>query len=454
MALHMEQSQKQVLSQKMIQSVTILQMSAQELTDYIKEETLSNPVVELEYSVPENKEQERIKKLEWLAGLDEQNRSFYRYDKEDAEENDGIDNLTKRTGEKLEEVLHFQLIGKGYTEREMQIFDYIAGCLDSKGYYTASAPELGAQLNITEKEAEKYLDIMRDLEPAGVCAANLKECLLKQLEKSGKACENEKRIVSEYMELLGKNQLHVIARKLKIPMAEVIEAVREIKNLNPRPAQGFDNGEMLRYVVPDITVVKFQEQFEILINDYSCPVLHISQEYLNMKKSDCGDDVKEYLLKQVRRVEGLQECISRRNATLLSLAKCIIDAQAAFFLHGEKRLKPFRLQEAAEIMGVHESTVSRAVRDKYLQCCWGIFPLSHFFPKGMSQPMEADDLAVSEIKQQIREIIDGENKSKPYSDQKIAEIMEEQKTVISRRTVAKYRESMNIPNCRGRKVFE
>ncbi len=453
MALSMEQSQKQVLSQKMIQSVTMLQMSAQELSEYIKEESLGNPVVDLEYPVLENGDQERIKKLEWLAGLDEQNRAFYRYDKEDAEENSGMNNLAKREDERLEDVLHLQLIGKGYTDREMEIFDYIAGCLDSKGYYTASEEELAEHLHITVEEAGEYLSIMRDLEPAGVCAANLRECLLKQLKKLGGKYKIEEKIITDYMDLLGKNQLHVIARKLKVSLPEVTEAVQRIRELNPKPAQGFDNGEMLRYVVPDIVVVKFQGQLEILLNNYSCPVLRINQDYLNMMRSDCGADVKDYLLRQVRRAEGIQKCISRRNATLLELTKCIIDAQEAFFLRGEMTLKPFRLQEAAGIMGVHESTVSRAVRNKYLQCCWGVFPLSYFFQKGMSVQADAEGMAVSQIKQRIRQIIEGEDKSKPYSDQKISEILEEKETVISRRTVAKYREGMGIPNCRGRKIF-
>ncbi|MCI8291981.1 MAG: RNA polymerase factor sigma-54 [Hespellia sp.] len=452
MSLRLEQSQKQVLSQKMIQSVNILQMSSQELTDYMKQEVLENPVVDLEIKEPMDKEEDRIKKLEWLASLDEQNRSYYRYDKEDIEDNNGMNNLGNRTTESLADVLRAQLLGKGYSDLEMEIFDYIAQCLDSRGYYTAPLSEITGQFQVSEEKAGECLEIMRNLEPAGVCAGSLRDCLLKQLEGQEDS-ELEQEIVSNYMEVLGKNQLHIIAKKLKLPLTSVVEAVSHIRELNPRPAQGFDNGELLRYIVPDVTVVKFKDRFEILLNDYSCPVLHVNQEYLKMMKSDCDQDVKDYLIQKVKRAEGIQQCIHRRSSTLLSLTKCIIDAQKAFFLTGEKALKPFRLQEAAEIMGVHESTVSRAIKGKYLQCCWGIYALSYFFPKGVSQPEDEDSVAVLQIKQKIEQIIESEDKGKPYSDQRIAEFLKEQEIDISRRTVAKYRESMHIANCRGRKIF-
>ena len=167
MSLRLEQSQKQVLSQKMIQSVNILQMSSQELTDYMKQEVLENPVVDLEIKEPMDKEEDRIKKLEWLASLDEQNRSYYRYDKEDIEDNNGMNNLGNRTTESLADVLRAQLLGKGYSDLEMEIFDYIAQCLDSRGYYTAPLSEITGQFQVSEEKAGECLEIMRNLEPAG-----------------------------------------------------------------------------------------------------------------------------------------------------------------------------------------------------------------------------------------------------------------------------------------------
>lgn len=453
MSIRLEQTQKQILSQKMIQSVSILQMSAQELTEYIKEVALENPVVDFEENEPqESKENiERLKKLEWLAGLDEQNRSYYQYDRDDAENDFGVNNVSARASESLEDILHLQLLGGDYTPEEQEIFDYVINCLDSNGYFTVPASELAMVFGVSSEKAEHCLAILRNLEPAGVCASSMQDCLMRQLEKRKDCGEVDRAIVSEYMELLAKNQLHIIAKNLKVPIQAVIEAAARIKELNPRPAQGFDNGEMLRYVVPDITIVKFQGHLEILLNNYSCPVFHVNKDYLNMLKSDCDREVKDYLFHKVKQAEEIQENISRRGSTLMALAKCIVEVQNEFFLTGKKSLKPFRLTDAAERIGCHESTVSRALKDKYLQCCWGIYPLSYFFPKGLGLPEE--EVAVMQVKQKIVKIIEGENKEKPYSDMKIAEILMEQGTELSRRTVAKYREEMNIANCRGRKVF-
>lgn len=451
MSFRLEQTQKQIVSQKMIQSVSILQMSTQELADYIKEVTLENPVLDFDERIPEDKDQERLKKLEWLASLDEQNRSYYQYDHEDAENEKGMNNVAGPIDERLEDVLHLQLLGGMYTDKEQEVFEYIIQCLDSRGYFTVPASEVAKANHVSLEMAERCIAVMRDLEPAGVCAASMQECLLKQLEKRKDCGDLEREIVAGYMELLGKNQLPAIAKSLRVSLADVVQAAGRIRELNPRPAQGFDNGDLMRYVIPDITVVKFQDGFEILLNDYTCPTLHINQEYLAMLKSDCDPEVKEYLFSKVRQAEELQDCISRRSSTLLALARCIVDVQKDFFVYGEKSVKPFRLTDAAERIGCHESTVSRALKDKYLQCCQGIYPLHYFFQKGFSQGQEA--MASLQVKQALAEIIENEDKQKPYSDNKLSELLQEQGMDISRRTVAKYREEMKIANGRERKQF-
>jgi RNA polymerase sigma-54 factor len=456
MGLQLEQSQKQkqVLSQQMIQAVQILQMNMQELTEYMKKEVLDNPVVEIEKAEVPDPREDRIRKLEWLASLDEQNRSFYRYDREAMEENNGLNNLSAASSESLEETLKTQLLGGGYTDLEMEIFNYVAHCLDSRGYFTGTAEEIAGHFQVSEQRAEKYLEIMRDLEPYGVCAADLKGCLLKQIEKREDCGEKEALIVSNYLEMLGKNQLPAIAQKSGMSLEETAEAVERIRSLNPRPAQGFDNGELFRYIVPDVTVVKFQDRFEILLNDYACPVLHINQDYLKMMKSDCGEEVKTYLEDKITRAERIQENVHKRNSTLLALTETILDVQSEFFMTGKNELHPFRIQDAAERMGLHESTISRAVRGKYLQCCWGIYPLYHFFPKGVFCGSGGEgEIATECIKKRIRKLIEKEDPKKPYSDQKISELLKECGMEISRRTVAKYRECMGIKNGRERKQF-
>ena len=450
--LNQKQTQKQILSQRMIQSVEILQMSALELSDYIKEAALENPMMELAHHETEMEVKEQLKKLEWLSRSDEQNKAYYSYDQEE-QERDRMDLLGKRESETLSEALHLQLIGKGYTDREMEIFDYLIHCLDSKGYMTVANEELAQGLGIREEDVRQYLSVLKGLEPAGVCASSLKECLLIQLKQKGYEESTEWEIVDSYMELLGKNQLHNIAKQLKITVEQVKEAVEFIKTLNPRPAQGYDNGEMMRYIVPDITVVMAQEGFEILLNQTAYPDFHVSREYLAMLQDVTEDEVKEYLLQKMRHAKQLSDCVSRRHATLMELAEYIVESQKDFFLYGEKNLKPTRILDAAEGLGIHESTVSRAVKDKYLQCCWGIYPLSYFFSREFVSGEGESNLSSESVKEQLRQVIEAEDKKKPLSDQKLSDAMAKLGITISRRTVTKYREAMGIPNGRERKEF-
>lgn len=439
----------------MVQSVNILQMNTRELTEFIEKESMENPVVELETKNIEQEQEERIRKLEWLSSFDEQNRTYQQYDRDEEEEKDRTGNLSTGDADSLEDVLRLQLMASKYRDYRPEIFEYIIQSLDKRGFFTETAAELAKRFKVRESEAQRHLAAVRDLEPAGVCAESLVESLLKQIEKREDCGETEQIIVSEYLDLLGKNQLHVIAKKMNLSILEIQDAVSKIKTLQPYPSQGFGIDEPVRYVVPDIRIVRVEDHFEISVNDYSYPVLHVSKEYLQMMKSNCGKDVKDYLHGKIKRIEELQECIVRRNNTLYSLAQCILTRQQLFFLTGRQTdLKPYRMQEVAEKLEVHDSTISRAVKDKYLQCKWGIFPLSYFFPKGMSSATYGDeDIAVAEIKQKLKDIIDKENKSKPLSDQKIAEMLAEGGIDISRRTVVKYRESMGIPNSRSRKDF-
>lgn len=485
---NLEQSQRQILSHNMIQSVEILQMNSQELDGYIKELALENPLVELSENRPESKEEDRLKKLEWLSRLDEQNRTYYKYDREDSENTGFLDNVGGRRAESLAEVLHLQLLGKGYSDEEMEAFDFIAQSLDERGFYTAPVSELAEHFHIEEKQAQGYLEIMRGLEPTGVCAASLQECLLTQLEKAfaEEDCVIEKEIVQNCLTQLGKNQLPAIADRLDVSLERVVEARDRIRELNPIPAQGFDTGDVFHYVTPDITIVRFEGQFEILLNDYSYPTIHVNKYYLSLLKTEKDKEVHKYLDEKFKQLEQAQSFISKRGSTLLRLARCILDAQREFFLYGPEELRPYRMKDAAERMEVHESTVSRAVKDKYLQCSWGVFPLSYFFSgaigggspvgrkrrspaeggtdgaaesgagssgSGIAAAEQSAGVAVTRVKGEIRRLIENENKKKPYSDQKLTDLLTGQGFDISRRTVAKYREEMGIGNGRERKQY-
>ncbi len=344
-----------------------------------------------------------------------------------------------------------QLVCNGYSQKELDVFAYIAQCLDANGYFTMEIAELARQLSLTESECRRYLDIMKSLEPTGICASSLQECLLMQLkDQTGTALE--KAIILEHLELLGKNQFPVIAKKLKVSIEKVKKASEHIRQLNPRPADGYGASGYIRYIEPDITVVKFENRFEILLNDYRCPVVHISKDYLQMLKSDCPKDVKNYLQKKISQAEQLSECISQRGNTLMELAEFLVDAQTGFFLNGEQALRPLGLRDAAQKLSIHESTVSRAVKNKYLQCCWGIYPLSFFF-KRRAAGKEDINAAAYLIQKELAQIIAQEDKKHPFNDEKLADLLKAKGYGISRRTAAKYREAMGIANSRERKFF-
>ena len=246
---------------------------------------------------------------------------------------------------------------------------------------------------------------------------------------------------------------HRIVGKLGQPLERIITALERIRELNPFPAQGFDTGEALHYVTPDITIVKFPDRFEILLNQYSYPEIRINKYYLKLLRSDCDRETKTYLNAKLRQIEETREHIARRGSTLMALAEFLLEHQQDFFLHGESRLAPLKMKDAASSIGVHESTISRAVRDKYLQCPWGLFPLSYFFSAGVGGE-DKEQTSARRIKAEIRDLVDQEDSSKPLSDQKICDLLQEKGIAVSRRTVAKYREEMGIGSTRERKSWK
>ena len=423
----------QTLSQKMIQSVKILQMNAQELSDFISELSLENPMVELSSESTSDADEMRLRKLEWLSNLDEQNRAFYKYDREDAEDTGFMSNVSGRRTETLEEVLRLQLLSGHYTPHEMEVFDYIIGSLDDRGFFVLPASHLMEVFNLSEEDARSYLEIMRDLEPAGICAVGPRECLLKQIDrKEDPDWDIERAIISDFLQQLGKNKLPEIAEKLGQPLERI---------------------KALHYVTPDITIVKFPDRFEILLNQYSYPEIRINKYYLKLLRSDCDKETKAYLNSKLKQIEETREHIARRGSTLMALAEFLLEHQQDFFLHGESRLAPLKMKEAAASIGVHESTISRAVRDKYLQCPWGLFPLSYFFSAGVGSE-DKEQTSARRIKAEIRVLVDQEDTAKPLSDQKICDLLQEKGIAVSRRTVAKYREEMGIGSTRERKSWK
>lgn len=453
MDLKLQPVQTQVLSQKMIQSAQILQMSSQELEAYMKEQALENPVIDLDEQYETDSRDEEIRrKIEWLEASDVQNRVYYNNDYTEDGERD-IWNFETDDGETLAEYLMSQLILKDLSKKQLQMAAYIVNCLDEKGYFEDDKAEIATRFDEPVEAVGEVLSVLKGLEPAGICAENLAECLLLQLERSGENTPVLTKIIGEYLELVGKNQLHVIAKKMKLSVETVLEECGKIKGLNPKPAAGFCSRQMLKYITPDVTVVKLGGYYEILLNEYMYPKMSVNTYYKEMLRSDVPDEARTYIGEKVRQAEWVMNCISQRNKTLMQVATAIVDMQEAFFMKGQGHLVPMRQADVAARLSVHESTISRAVRDKYLQCPWGVFPMNYFFSKGIGAQDGHGAVTPEKIRQLMTAIIDGENKQKPYSDRIISEKLSEAGVHISRRTVAKYREEAGIRDAGGRREF-
>ena len=451
--LKLEQKQTQTLSNKMIESLQVLQMSRGELAERLEELYAENPLLELDErgeAAPQPPEAESLKKLEWLARFDEQNAAYMRQEADD-DEDGWLENIAAPQEETLEDSLMEQLAGRGFGDGEMKIFRYIAESLDERGYFTERAGELASRFGIETREAERLLGVMKRLDPPGICAGSLAECLALQLERAG-GCEIEKEIVTHHLEALAKRQHKTIARELKIPVSRVLDALAKIQTLNPKPANGFTDGEPAAYVSPDVTVTVRAGDCRAELNFDAGASLSISRGYLELaRRGDCPDEVRRYIAGKAREIEQISTNIKRRNDTLTELAACIAEEQRDFFVRGRTALRPLRMKTVAEKLGLHESTISRAVSGKYLQCRWGVFSLGYFFTKGYSLEGGGAEIATQQVKEKLRAVIAREDRDKPYSDQKLSEILSVMGIEISRRTVAKYRDELGIADCRARK---
>lgn len=467
MALSLELTQKQTLSTRMLQTLGILQMSAQELEAYIQNASLENPVIELtpgddaSFSFndikPDNsdKRQDILRKLDWLEATDLQNKVYYDEDRDMG--NIDIYSDERAAEETLEDYLKAQLLLKDYSKLEQDILDYILDSLDEKGYLCDSAASIANFFNVPSGIVEKLISDVQALDPAGVCCRDLKECLLIQLHRLDNHDELAINIVTNYLSDVAKNHIDVIARKLKKTTAEVKSACDIIKSLNPKPGSHFSSREQLKYISPDIYVVKTESSFEILVNEYRFPNINISLEYKQLLKDTNDKDVKDYLKEKIGEAETLKSNILNRSDTLSKLAKELVTWQKDFFLHGPGHLAPMKLKDLADKIDVHESTISRAMSGKYLQCIWGIFPLNYFLVSPavskdkLSTNEDASDISSDKAKALLVKLIDEEDKNKPLSDQKLADKMSEMGLDISRRTVNKYRTILGIPDKSGRK---
>ena len=455
MELSMTQKQTQTLSPQMMQSMEILQMGSQELLEYIEEAVQENPVLEREEHYDRNDEFTDLRrKLEWLESTDPQNRYYHQQYSED--ENDPLRNFG--SVEDREENLYYYVLSQ---VRALDLPPETAACaeflvesLNQNGWLDEPLSALAEDLGQPLERLEKALEVVQALEPAGVGARDLSECLCLQLIRRTPVNRLALEIAKTQLDALSKSRYGLIARELKAPQEEVRQACDLIRSLNPRPGTGFAARENLTYINPDIIVVRFPDHFELLANDYYFPTLNISGYYTRLLKESDEAEVKDYLTGKVRQAKWMVRSIEQRRSTLMACAACILELQEPFFRKGPGHLTPMSLADVAGRIGVHESTVSRAVKDKYIQCSVGVYPLSYFFSRSLGSASGGDAASPDAAKALLKKLIGTEDKHKPLSDQKLCQLMGEQGCTLSRRTVAKYRDELHIPSTTGRKLYE
>ena len=456
MELNLSQKQTQTLSPQMMQSMEILQMGSQELLEFIEETTQENPVLEVDEKYDRRDEFDLMRrKLEWLEATDVQNSWYHRQDTE--EDADPMANYggVEDGEEDLYRYVLSQLRMLPLEPDVMAAAVFVVESLNQNGWLDDDVPALAAAFGCPQPVMEQALEAVQGLEPAGVAARNLSECLRLQLLRRGGDCALALRIVEDHLDALARSRFGLIARELGTSAEEVREACALIKTLNPKPGTGFAAREHLTYINPDIIVVSFPDHFEVLANDYFFPSLHMSSYYQQLMKDTDDQEVKDYLTGKVRQAKWVARSIEQRRSTLLACAQCILELQERFFRQGPGHLTPMSLADVAQRLEVHESTVSRAIRDKYLQCSMGVYPLSYFFSRGLGGSTGGEEGASPEAaKALLRKLIEEEDKARPLSDQKLSQLMGEQGCAISRRTVAKYRDELGIPSTTGRRQYE
>jgi RNA polymerase sigma-54 factor len=456
MAMQLEINLKQGISQNMLQSIEILQMSTQELEAYVEALSMENPVIELpEYPVSqlEAYEVERQRKLEWLESADWQNRVYYSDERrgEDREAN-WSDGLEKE--EELSDYLLAQLLLEDYTVKERKVLEFIVRSLDSRGYFLEELSFVAKYFSISEAEAKALLLKVQSLDPAGVGARNLQECLVLQLDRMGLQETLVEQIIRDFLPEFGKNHICEIAKKLHVLPEEIQKAGEVIRRLNPKPGNAFASRDKLPYLSPDAVVIKLEDYFEILINEYRYPQFSISSFYEQLEKTTEDGEVKTYLGEKFRQAEWVQNCISLRVKTLSELVRILVEKQREFFIYGIGYKKPMDLKSIAQELNLHESTVSRAMHNKYLQCSWGIFPFNYFLTYvATKSEKDGEEKTAEEVKRLLKEVVDQEDKSSPLSDEAIARELLKQGIKISRRTVNKYRTSMGLADKKGRREW-
>lgn len=482
--MHLEQRLSVKLSQRLImtpslqQAIKLLQMSKIELLDEVAMEIVENPALEEGQSnegppdpgigndeappresaqtsevdvAPEKAPYEEIDYESFFQDLE--GGYVPRAPMEHRDELPSYENILTRQ-QTLSEHLIWQLDMAKVSPLTAEIGRAIIGNLDEDGFLRATVEELQAMGDYPEEEVEQALKVVREFDPVGVAASDLRECLLRQLDHLDMEDTPSWYIVRDHWEKLEAKKYKELAEVLGCSMPELGEHLEIVKHLDPRPGQKY-NTESSRYVIPDVYVVKLDNEYKCLLNEEGLPRLHVSSFYRKMAggtmdPTTVGSQEKNWAKEKVRSAFRLIKSIEERQRTIYKVAESIVRHQKDFLDHGVDRLRPLILKDVAEDIQMHESTVSRVVNNKYMHTHRGLFEMKFFFHSGISSSY-GDDVSSRSVKEKIRKIITEEDNKRPLSDSEIARQLKLEGLQIARRTVAKYREELRIPSSNSRR---
>jgi len=425
-----KQTQKLAMTQKLQQSIQVLQFSTEELTQFVENQALENPLLDvIQPNYTSNYSKPRTSTGTEMTRLNQ------------------IPDTTISLFEHLIDQIHLNYRDTYLRTLVLYLVEYI----DLNGYLTISLDEAVEQTGGTPIQLLDALTLIQQLEPAGVGARNLQECLMLQTERDNYAPEIAYLILEEYFTELVERKWENIAKKLVISLTDIQKVFDYIQTLTPTPGAVFGSTEGL-YIIPDLTVKVDGQQVTVVSNRSGMPEIKFQQNYFEQMTQSGDSEVLNYLKEKQQAFEWLKKTVEQRGDTIYNVGKAIVETQQEFFLNEEDPIKPLILKDISEELAIHESTVSRAVNGKYLETDFGVFELKHFF----SQKLASDEgeRSTNDVKHRLQTLIDSEDKAKPLSDQKLVELLNDEGIDISRRTVAKYRDLLKIPSSAKRKRYD
>ncbi|WP_428911044.1 RNA polymerase factor sigma-54 [Niallia sp. Krafla_26] len=437
--LWQQQTVKLAMTQELKQAITLLQYSSIELYEFLENKALENPLMQVETTNVEvmDPRYDRVKKTKNTSQTDRQT---------------WLEQIANKDKTTIRDFAKQQINFTLYDNQMRRVLLFLLNSLDENGYIQISMEEVASILSVPIEVARQALEVIHSLEPAGIGARNLQECILLQIDTGNEFNDLAIKIIDEYFSLFAEKRWKQIAKELKVELTQIQEVYDYVQTLNPRPGSDFQT-DHTTYIVPDVVIKWEGEELTVSIYDGSLPKIQFNESYFRQFQSNSDEKVKRFLQEKQQDFQWMLKSIEQRKETILKVTLKIVEKQPDYFRRGPDHLKPLTMKEISEELGIHESTVSRTVREKYAQTPFGTVELKSFFSSTI-KTTSAEETSSTRVKKEIQQLIDSESKAKPLSDQDLVGLLKQSGMIVSRRTIAKYRDQLGIPSSSKRKRFE